>query len=359
MTSLSRLYPLIPFALVLSLACGLQVATVAPTRTGPPSPAPSSSSAPLPQVTEQDTLPAPAANIAVGVHLSKPPDAVPSGPLIYDVDSSGTGAEGRAPYGDSYQHNLFERPFLKNMTYVPELDILTYHFSQDAQWDYVSMQLAGSNVNGSLSIDYGVEIGLHADGFGDYLLWAQPPYNSEWDTSNLKVYPDTNHDTGGLSAERSDAVLSGNGYDKLIFDGGSSADADPDLAWVRANAGQDATIQFAFKKSWLGAAFMLGVVADGGLKDFSKFDYNDRFTEADAGSPVRSNKYYPLGALYAVDNTCWVAEGFHTTGYEPKLCPALQAKPTRKPSQSGGQVQSCDEGYTFDPSINQCVPVSP
>jgi len=33
-------------------------------------------------------------------------------------------------------------------------------------------------------------------------------------------------------------------------------------------------------------------------------DYVDRIEEAQAGSPVRDKKYYPLGDLYLVDNVC-------------------------------------------------------
>jgi hypothetical protein len=88
------------------------------------------------------------------------------------------------------------------------------------------------------------------------------------------------------------------------------------------NAGNKATVQFAFKKSWAGTKFMYGVIADGGLKDIGKMDYVDRFTEEQAGSPIRSSKYYPLKALYAVDNVCREVFGF--TGdvlkREPQRC---------------------------------------
>jgi hypothetical protein len=101
------------------------------------------------------------------------------------------------------------------------------------------------------------------------------------------------------------------------------------MAWVRLGSGADSTLEFAFKKSWSGTVFMLGVFSDAGLKDVGKLDYVDRFTEADAGSPVKDKKYYPLGDLFAVDNTCQEAFGFEPTGYEPKLCP--RAEPTKTP----------------------------
>jgi hypothetical protein len=194
----------------------------------------------------------------------KPADSVPaSGKTTYDVKSTGTAASS----GDSYKINRFERPFLKDMTYVADLDIVTFNVSEDQDWYYISIGLSGKDPNNSLGINYSAEIDLDADGFGDYILSAHPPYTTEWDTSNVKVFADSDHDSAGLSSRQSDAVHDGDGYDTLVFDGGNLQAADPDLAWVRMVAGQAATIQLAFKKSLTGTNFMLGVVTDAGLKD--------------------------------------------------------------------------------------------
>jgi hypothetical protein len=233
-----------------------------------------------------------------------------------------------APYGDSYNVNLLERPFLQDMEYTPDLDIVTFNLSEDADWYYVSIELSGNNPNNSLGINYGVEIDLGTDGFGDFLIWAKPPYTAEWETVNVQVYSDLDHDSAGVSSARSDAVFNGNGYDNLVFDGASIQSADPDVAWVRTTADPRGVIQFAYKKSLTGPVFMLGIVADAGLKDVSKFSYNDYFLEADAGSPVRSERYYPLGAIYAVDNTCWEAYNMQNLGFISKLCSSSEAPAT-------------------------------
>ena len=236
------------------------------------------------------------------------------------------------------------------MTYVPDLDIATYTVSSDSTWWFVSIVLIGGNPNNELGINYGVELDLNHDGFGDYLILAHPPYDADWDTAPVQIFRDTNHDTGGLSGEKSDAPLTTDGYDTLIFNGGAG-DADPDLAWVRVLSGSQATVQFAFKKSWSGAVFMLGTLADAGLKDPRQLDYVDRFTLPDAGSPVRDNRYYPLRALYLFDNTCRAAFGFRATGAEPQLCPNIVPEATRKPGAptvvGPCQPQSCGSGYTW------------
>ena len=209
---------------------------------------------------------------------------------------------------------------MQDMTYVADLDIASFNLAYDEKFFYVSIELVGTNPNNKMGINYGVELDTNADGFGDMIIIARPPYNVDWSTDNVQVVEDTNHDTGGLSGEKSDAPLPGDGYDQVIFDGGRGANDDPDLAWVRVNAGSKATVQFAFKKSWAGTRFMYGVIADGGLKSIADMDYVDRFTEEEAGSPIKNNQYYPLKALYAVDNVCREVFGFPGTGQEPQRC---------------------------------------
>lgn len=279
------------------------------------------------------SIPETAEGIPVTGPSMRPSEVVPAPiKMIDDVESSGTGPQRRAPYGDSYKLNRFERPFLQDMTYVADLDIHKFGLSEDEDWYYISIQLIGNDPNNPLGIHYGAEIDRNADGFGDYIIWTQPPYTPQWENRTIQVFQDSNLDTSGVSALKSDSASDANGYDTLVFDGSTQANVDPDLAWARIQGNGKAMLQIAFKKDLTGPAFMLGVVADAGLKDLSKFDYADHFTEVDAGSSVQSNKYYPLGLLYAVDNTCWEAYGMQTTGYEPKLCqPILQPVNTQSP----------------------------
>jgi len=254
------------------------------------------------------------------LHSLIPSTIVKPGKLINDVVSVDTAAQKRAPYGDSYQINRFERPFMQDMTYVPDLDIVSFNLAYDDKFFYVSIELVGTDPNNDLGIDYGVEFDTNADGFGDMILIARPPYSVDWSTDNVQIVKDTNRDTSGLSAEKSDSPLPGDGYDEIIYDGGRGAGDDPDLAWVRVNAGNKATVQFAFKKTWIGTKFMFGVIADAGLKSIADMDYVDRFTEEEAGSPVRDQQTYPLKALYGVDNVCREVFGFTGTKQEPQRC---------------------------------------
>ncbi len=321
-----------PIAIVLLifaiLACNLPAAV--PTNEQPLSPGASNppaatSEVATPNITESTATP----TVSIA-HTLTPAANQSSGKPIYDVDSSGTAPEKRAPYGDSYDINRLERPFLQDMTYVPDLDIGTFSLSYDAHFYYVSIDLIGNDPNNPMGIQYGVELDVNADGFGDFIVLGKQPFSKDWSTANVQVFADNNRDTSGLSADKSDAPITTDGYEKLIYDGSAGTNTDPDLAWVRINFSDAANIQFSFKKSLAGSSFMYGVIADGGLKDVGKLDYVDRFKEAEAGSPVKDKKYYPLGALFAVDNTCREVFGFKPTGYEPMLCPRDQPNPTRK-----------------------------
>ncbi len=312
---LRELAPAASIILITILACNL-----------PGGPTPEATAIPIVVLPSAPTLtPTPAIT-----HLTMP-GSPGGGKLVYDVESKSTAPERRAPYGDSYDINRLERPFLQDMTYISDLDINTFTVASDDTWWYVSIDLIGSDPNNSLGIAYGVELDLDHDGFGNTLILAHPPYTAAWETTPVQIFQDKNHNTGGLSGEKSDAPITTDGYETLVFNGGAG-DPDPDLAWVRINAGPEATIQFAFKKSWSGVVFMLGVIADAGLKDNQKLDYVDRFTEEEAGSPVKDKQYYPLAALHSVDNSCREAFGFKSTGYEPQLCPRA-APPTREPRE--------------------------
>jgi len=307
--------------LLASLACSLPALVGNPQEPPPvadtpvmPPPVVTATQAPLP------TVEPPTPTLTVS-HAVIPAADVNLGDLVYDPPCVDTAAEQRAPYGDSYKFNLFERPFLHDMSYVPDLDIINFNLGMDDKFYYVSIALVGTNPNNPLGILYAVELDLDADGFGDYIIVARPPHSVEWSTDNVRVAQDADHDTAGLSAEKSDAPLPGNGYETLIFDGGRGPDDDPDLAWMRVNAGKNATVQFAFKRTLAENRFMFGVLADAGWMDIAEMDYVDRLTEEQAGSPIKGDALYPLKELFAIDNTCWYAQGFKGTYEEPKRCP--------------------------------------
>lgn len=333
---------LICIIFIFGLACACPGTTIFTPNNPPPAVQPTQNVNPIPNPNTSlvTGTPIPTATQVV-VHKMTPSNSPKTSTLIYDVDSKDTGPDKRAPYGDSYDIYRMERPFIQDMIYVPDLDIVTFNVTMEEDWVYVSIKLVGTNPNNDLGIHFGVELDVNGDGFGEYIIWAKPPYTPEWSTNGIQVFADNNHDSGGLSAEKSDAPLDGDGYETMVFEAGQGD--DPDLAWVRINAGANATVQFAFKKSLAGSSFLLGVLADSNLKDVTKMYYNDRFTEEEAGSPEKSEKHYPLKALYGFDNTCREAYNYDPNGYEPMLCPRDPPAPSERES-SECQPEACPAG---------------
>jgi hypothetical protein len=250
---------------------------------------------------------------------------------IWDRDSSSTANEKRAPGGDQYNSNQLERPFsAREMVYRPDLDITRADLTEDANFYYVLITLVGVYPNtNAMEGAYGVEIDLDKDGRGDYLVMANKPFTTAWDTLNVRAYTDSNNDVGGPTAIISDAPFTtGNGYDQLLF--AVEIPADPDLAWARISPSNPHQIQIAFRKSLINGAtqFMWGVFSDDALRAPEKMDYVDFFTLAQAGSPLINSANYPLLEIHSMDNTCRLAWGFVPTGSEPGICQLPDPTPT-------------------------------
>ncbi|MBL8062897.1 MAG: hypothetical protein JNK32_07760 [Anaerolineales bacterium] len=283
------------------------------------------------------------------IHFFTPAPDAPVGRIVYDPDSSGTGiADKRAPYGDSFDLNFLERPFLQDMTYAPDLDIVLFGLGQDTDFYYASIKMIGNDPNHSMGIQFGVEIDSDKDGFGNFVVLAQPPFAAEWTTENVQAFADENHNTSGASPLRSDPHFLADGYETLIFDGANNFGGDPDLGWARLSPTEEATIQIAFKRNLAGDEFMVSVLADAGLKDVKQLDYVDRFSEKEAGSPIKGVREYPLQSLFAVDNTCRMPVGFQPTGFEPMVCSST-VPPTPK-STGNNQPGSPGEGCSVQPT---------
>ncbi|HWT81585.1 MAG TPA: hypothetical protein VN648_22565, partial [Candidatus Methylomirabilis sp.] len=175
--TVGSLAPAIIIILVTILACNLGTASPF---AGPPPPSPQALIQVQPTLTPAivDELPTVVltATVEPVLHLVRPAALAVAGKTVYDVESQGTAPEHRAPYGDSYDINRFERPFLQDMAYNANLDISTFNVGHDKDWYYVSISLVGNDPNDKLGIDYGVELDTDHDGYGDLLIWAHPPY---------------------------------------------------------------------------------------------------------------------------------------------------------------------------------------
>jgi len=257
------------------------------------------------------------------VHIATPPGSSGTTRFIADPVSKDYAPQKRVPGGsDVYAGNRYERPFTaETMDYLSDVDLSRVELKLNPPWVYITFQFAAARADGVGKTMYGAEFDTNRDGRGEYLVWGLSPAGAEWTTDGVEVWKDSDSDVGGPHPQLSDAPWAGgNGYDQRIFSGGQGA--DPDLAWIRQIEG-GAKVQLAFKYSAIGNApqFLWNGLADLGVRNPAWFDYNDHFTQGDAGSPLPIQAdFYPLKALWGVDNTCRDAYGFIPTGTEMGLC---------------------------------------
>jgi hypothetical protein len=254
-----------------------------------------------------------------------------------EIDTSNTAGQ-KLALGDSFRLGSFERPFTaQSMDYYQENDLIEMKISKDDNFFYLVLEIAGPNKDtGILSATYGVEFDTDLDGRGDVLLYAKGSGSADWTIEGVAVYADTNNNVGGSRPVLPDTD-DGDGYDQVLF---SINDLnDPDGAWQKADGDE---VYLAVKRSLVGGnRFFWRAWADSGLADPAKFDYNDAFSEEQAGSATKTNALYPVDQLNLMDSTCWIAYNYQASGKElggcyqiPPTVVVPNPTPTRPPCPS-------------------------
>ncbi len=243
-----------------------------------------------------------------------------------DVDSSNT-ADDKLALGDSLRLGNLERPFTaETMLYHPETDLILISVGEDDDFFYFTIEMnAVSADNQFLDAGYGVEFDTDYDGRGDVLLWAMGDGNTTWNTDAVYLLKDENEDVGGVTPVVPDAYP-GDGYETVLFS--AAVMTDVDAAWKRQDPEHADRIQLAVKRGHVGSSrFYWKAWSDKGLRDFGKFDYNDIYSEGQAGSPNKNSAYYPLAGLHLMDSTCWAAYKLEPTGTEVGGCVVAPSEP--------------------------------
>jgi hypothetical protein len=235
--------------------------------------------------------------------------------------SSADFADEHRAIGDSYNINLYERPFTRgDMEYLPHLDIEYVGLNSTNIWLYATIFIQEAPPEG-VRATYGIELDLDLDGRGDWLIMGLYPPSSEWTTDGVRAFRDANEDVGGetpLRNDEPDPEL--DGYEDMVFNQGLGP--DPDAAWIRQTPGTPEEVQLAVKLDLFQSDtdFLWGAWADQGMKKPEWLDYHDKIPHSLAGDPNITSEHYPINELFAMDNTCRWAFGFTPTGAEPGLC---------------------------------------
>ncbi len=269
---------------------------------------------------------------AAAIEILLRPGNNPPNPVrtLADSDSSLRASEHRVLSGDKFLENLYERPFTsQEMIYQPDIDIYSVDFANDDDFFYFTINLNGMNPEAwGLQGLYGVEFDTDGDGRGEMIVMAEE-IPMEWDFTTVTVLIDQNGDVGGPQPIVADAGFNGSGYDELKQIAGN------EVAFARIDPDSETSVQIAVSSPMLGSppGFTWSAFADNGLRDFSKFDYNDTMGPSAAGSPFIDNKDYPIDGLYSIDNTCRLAYGDVGPEYAiPGLC--IIGVPTQPPGDN-------------------------
>lgn len=221
--------------------------------------------------------------------------------------------------GDRFTFEQLERPFNPGAMaiYYPGVDIVTATVYQDNTWIFGGVQVFDQVSDSASTHRYAMELDTDLDGRGDWLVLAVNPTSTEWSAEGVQIFADANDNIGGETVKFADQDAAGDGYEALL------ASEDFEVAVARISPSDPNQIQIAVKRSIVNEprSYFVSLWAGGDLLDPALFDLNDHFTHEQAGAAVRGFEFfYPIKAVYEIDNTCSMAVGVTPTGYEPGSC---------------------------------------
>lgn len=260
---------------------------------------------------------------ATAAYTGPPPEEPPSAVASWLTDprTPDNAEDAYAVDGDDFGNNRYERPIDADLAYRHDLDILSASLTLDPEWFYILL-LVEDVQPGEETPDacFGIELDVNLDGRGEFVIWARPPFATRWARENMIIYGTSTGMVGGPHPLLSDAPWEGETYDTILFD--PMELSQENWTWVRVSPTDPKELQIAFSPEILEQPirFLWNVWADDGIKEPSRFDYNDVFTKKDAGSPYKWDPEYPPKSIWAVDNTCRAPYGFKPVGNIPGLC---------------------------------------
>jgi len=239
--------------------------------------------------------------------------------VIHDQTCMSAASEKRAAGGDEYASGRFERPFDREMNYLPALDISRAElFRPKDGWIYFKLHLMDEPA--SPPVVYGIELDLDIDGRGDLLIQVFAPETTDWTETGIKLWWDSDGDVGGRVINRSDPVgFKGSGFETIKVDSVSGKTSGQIYSRHNKNG-----VDIAIDEEVIGGLngkFTWKVFTDGSPYSPTQYDLNDYFSLREAGSAMHGEQDYPLKKVFAVDNTCRGLSGLTPTGNEQGVCP--------------------------------------
>jgi hypothetical protein len=269
-------------------------------------------------------------------HVMIPFNAIGKEQTIHDQVTKSYASQNRAYGGDEYPVGRFERPFDQAMKYQGYLDIVkSTMVRNDPNFIYIAIQVAEpvSSAQGNPAY-FGLEMDLNLDGRSMYMIRGQTPQSEDWSVEGVDAWKSTAAEQPLTLASAGIPVTGALGFDVNLLKSGVGDDID--LAWIRLRPGAGDTVEIAFKNTIIGGEkgkFIWRPFTDGAPFSEREYDLQVFYSLEQAGSPYKDENFYPLKAVYAVDNTCRVASGFEATGREPGICPITSPDTPDSPDQ--------------------------
>jgi hypothetical protein len=227
--------------------------------------------------------------------------------VIHDQVSNIWGPKKQILDGDTLYQGRYERPFDKDMGYLPGTDIsLAALFRPGDGWVYLKLR-AFKQPKAEDAANYAVELDLDRDGRGDMLIVTSLPASNQWATSTVSVWEDKNKDVDTSDIH---TAKKGDGYETKYSD-------DPEVAYARLSPDNPQDVQIAFKQTLIGGVkgmFIWRTWIFANSWDTKKLPPEDQYTEKEAGVPYYKNADYPLKAVFGIDNTCRAPSGYELFG---------------------------------------------
>lgn len=253
-----------------------------------------------------------------------PPEPGPAFVIVEDARSDGDHAEWMSLFisggvwADTWFVNQYERPFTPGeMIYQPYLDILQARIRPAGDWSVFEIETVEAVTDEKVYI--ALEFDLNLDNRPDLLVLTRAIGETVWNDSMIALLEDQNLDVGGNRlrlAEPGEAAW--DGFDNLVE---TEASKNAPLAYVRRSPVSTSTYQIAVLNTVLGSEpYVWRVWLEGQIFHPGWYEYHDRYSLEQAGSPYLYSTYYPLKKLASIDNTCLHLVGGELTMPKPGHC---------------------------------------
>jgi hypothetical protein len=216
---------------------------------------------------------------------------------------------------DAWFINQYERPFTSgDMVYLPYIDIVEVGIKKTKEWTLFEITAAAPSELEQVYIS--VEVDLDLDNRSDLLILTRAVEEEAWNDLQITILTDQDNDAGGYKPRLAEPYHpSWTGFDEPLGEDLSQA------VFVRRSPNEDNVYQIAVSNRFLDSdQFAWRAWLEGEIFHPGWYDYNDRYSFEEAGSPYTYSEVFPIQEISAMDNTCVHLFGAVLSQASPGYC---------------------------------------